>query len=97
MTRRTYLTGEEGRAAYQARAARDTTPRGDPQRTATLADPREAAAAMLRPCATLLPGGGTCAAPMAEHHVPDRKDRREVRTYCTRQEGPRRCPCERYT
>jgi hypothetical protein len=73
---------------------------GDPQGARPgWRDPRAVVAELMAPCATGLPGGGTCGVPMAEHHLTDPSDKwpRGRRTYCTRQDGPRHHPCNEYT
>jgi hypothetical protein len=84
-----------GREAWDQARARALAPgRADPQGNLAGGPAALAAAAeLMRPCATPVPGG-TCGAPKAEHHLPDRGRRR---LYCTRQEGPCRCPCTAYT
>lgn len=82
-----YLPGEAGRAAYAAQVSRNTTPRGDPQRTGTsAADPRVLVAEWMAPCAE-------CGHPGLEHHLPDRGVRRGR---CCTGTAAGWCGCARY-
>lgn len=92
-----------GRAAWEAaRAAALKPPRAADPQAAVIGGPAAPAyaAAMMARCATKTGEAGgediLCGAPLAEHHIGEINGE-PGRTYCTRQEGPRRCPCHRYT
>lgn len=89
-----------GAARYAQARRRALGNTGDPQGARReWRDPREAVAALMAPCHTELPGGGRCGVPLAEHHLTDPSAEwpQGHRTYCTRQSGPRRHPCNLYT
>lgn len=101
-----YLPGPAGAAAYRARTTRNTTPRGDPQRTGTAwRDPREVAAELMAPCATVTAvdadgdPAAWCGHPALEHHLtgPSGEWPDGHRTRCTRGTAAGWCPCRAYT
>jgi hypothetical protein len=87
-------------ARYAQARRRALTRTADPQAAGgPWRDPRQVVTELMAPCATGLPGGGTCGVPMAEHHLtgPSAAYPAGRRTYCTRQDGPRHHPCNLYT
>lgn len=99
----TYLKGAAGQAAYagavrKGRKAATRKTEVDPQPASGVEFGHDAPAhrdAMMAACAKCPEG---CGAPLAEHHLTDPSDEypRGHRTYCTRQQGRRRCPCDEY-
>jgi hypothetical protein len=95
-------TGADARALYDQAAGRARNPRArDPQATGYPAagpDPD-----LMRPCRTVVDGqGGRCGAPKIEHELEKIKPGKGqpavwTRTWCSRQDGPRNCPCQAYT
>lgn len=90
-----YVTGAAGRAAYaRARAkAKPRRPAADPQAGPPGPPAPDVVAVAGRPCATPLPGGGTCGTPALGHQL----NRAGQRTYCCLATAAGRCPCAKYT
>ena len=90
-------TAATGRELYEAarRKAQARRP-ADPQGVPSGPGAPARVEAMMRPCATVLPGGGLCGASGYEHAIGTRAGA-EVRTRCSiaTAEGP--CGCRAYT
>jgi hypothetical protein len=93
-------------ARYYAERRRAQANTADPQGACReWRDPREVVAELMAPCATVTAEDGDgqpaawCGVPLCEHHLTDPSDKwpQGRRTYCTRQDGPRRRPCNLYT
>ena len=85
-----------GREAYEAarRKAQARRP-ADPQQAPGRAGAPARVAEMMRPCATVLPGGGVCGATGYEHAIGTRKGA-EVRTQCSIATVAGPCGCRAY-
>jgi len=90
-------TAATGRELYEAarRKAQARRP-ADPQQAPSGPGAPARVSAMMRPCTTVLDGGGLCGATGYEHAI-GKRGGSEVRTGCSvaTDEGP--CGCERYT
>jgi hypothetical protein len=85
-----------GREAYEAarRKAQARRP-ADPQQAPGLPGAPARVAEMMRPCATVLPGGGVCGATGYEHAIGTRGGA-EVRTRCSIATAAGPCECRAY-